>query len=288
MTHVCSPLRYPGGKAALYGKVKEIFEKNALNGCSYREPFAGGCGLALKLLFNGDVKDIHINDIDLFIWSFWYCVLHKTEELIEKINTTTINLEEWYIQKEISPASADVLSAGFAALFLNRTNRSGIIKNAGPIGGKGQSGAYKIDCRFNKENIIERILRISEQKDRIHLTRLNAREFLLCYGTDENTFFYMDPPYFKKGKGLYTWFYKANDHHNLENVISQHVTAPWLITYDNVEEIKLLYRQYLSIEFSLQYSLQEKRQATELMIFSPKIKVPQFLEKNIGSLLKAA
>ncbi|WP_375659606.1 DNA adenine methylase [Bartonella sp. MR30HLJHH] len=288
MTHVCSPLRYPGGKAALYGKIKEIFEKNALNGCSYREPFAGGCGLALKLLFNGDVKDIHINDIDLFIWSFWYCVLHKTEELIEKINTTTINLEEWYIQKEISPASADVLSAGFAALFLNRTNRSGIIKNAGPIGGKGQSGTYKIDCRFNKENIIERILRISEQKDKIHLTRLNAQEFLLRYGTDENTFFYMDPPYFKKGKGLYTSFYKANDHNNLENVISQHVTAPWLITYDNVEEIKFLYRQYLSIEFSLQYSLQEKRQATELMIFSPKIKVPQFLEKNIGSLLKAA
>ncbi|WP_375641164.1 MULTISPECIES: hypothetical protein [unclassified Bartonella] len=98
----------------------------------------------------------------------------------------------------------------------------------------------------------------------------------------------MDPPYFKKGKGLCTWFYKANDHHNLENVISQHVTAPWLIIYDNVEEIKLLYRQYLSIEFSLQYSLQEKRKATELMIFSPKIKVPQFLEKNIGSLLKAA
>ncbi|EJF82620.1 DNA adenine methylase [Candidatus Bartonella washoeensis] len=288
MTHVYSPLRYPGGKTTLYGKVKEIFEKNALNGCSYREPFAGGCGLALKLLLNGDVKDIHINDIDLFIWSFWYCVLHKTEELIEKINTTTINLEEWYTQKEISPENADVLSTGFAALFLNRTNRSGIIKNAGPIGGKGQSSTYKIDCRFNKETIIERILRINEQKERIHLTRLNAQEFLLRYGTDENTFLYMDPPYFKKGKGLYTWFYKANDHYNLENIISQHVTAPWLITYDNVEEIKFLYKQYPSIEFSLQYSLQEKRKATELMIFSPKIKVPQFLEKNIGLLLKAA
>ncbi|OPB31551.1 DNA adenine methylase [Bartonella sp. AR 15-3] len=288
MTHLYSPLRYPGGKAVLYGKVKEIFEKNALNGCSYREPFAGGCGLALKLLLNGDVKDIHINDNDPFIWSFWHCVLHKTEELIEKINTTTISLEEWYIQKEISPETADVLSTGFAALFLNRTNRSGIIKNAGPIGGKGQIGTYKIDCRFNKGNIIERILCISKQKERIHLTQLDAQEFLLRYGTDENTFVYMDPPYFKKGKGLYTSFYQANDHHNLENIISQHVKAPWLITYDNVEEIKFLYKQYTSIEFSLQYSLQKKRQATELMIFSPKIKIPQFAEKNIGSLLKAA
>ncbi|WP_375654647.1 hypothetical protein [Bartonella sp. CL46QHWL] len=110
--------------------------------------------------------------------------------------------------KEISPASADVLSAGFAALFLNRTNRSGIIKNAGPIGEKGQSGTYKIDCRFNKENIIERILRISEQKDRIHLTRLNAREFLLRYGTDENTFFIWTLLILKKEKVFILGFTK--------------------------------------------------------------------------------
>ncbi|QEE08641.1 DNA adenine methylase [Bartonella kosoyi] len=290
MTHICSPLRYPGGKAILYGKIKEIFEKNGLNGCSYREPFAGGCGLALKLLLNNDVKDIHINDIDPFIWSFWHCVLHKTEELIEKINTTAVSLEEWYKQKEISSEQADVLSLGFAALFLNRTNRSGIIKNSGPIGGKGQNGNYKINCRFNKKNIIERILRISTHKDRIHLTWLDAREFLLRYGTDkdENIFFYMDPPYFKKGRGLYASFYQANDHQVLENTLSQHVNAPWLITYDNVEEIKSLYRKYPLVEFNIQYSLQEKRQATELMIFSPKIKMPQFLEKNTISLLKAA
>ncbi|WP_407965871.1 DNA adenine methylase [Bartonella sp. C271] len=290
MAYTYSPLRYLGGKAVLYGKVKEIFEKNALNGCSYREPFAGGCGLALKLLLNGDVKDIHINDIDPFIWSFWHCVLHKTEELIEKINTTTISLEEWYTQKEISPENADVLSTGFAALFLNRTNRSGIIKNAGPIGGKGQIGTYKIDCRFNKENIIERILRISKQKERIHLTQLDAQEFLRRYATNgtENTFLYIDPPYFKKGRGLYTSFYQAKDHRDLENIISRHVNVPWLITYDNVEEIKCLYNQYPKIEFNIRYSLQNKRQAQELMVFSSKIKIPQSLKQNIVSLCNAA
>ncbi|WP_375683299.1 MULTISPECIES: DNA adenine methylase [unclassified Bartonella] len=288
MAYNYSPLRYPGGKAVLYGRIKEIFEKNGLNGCSYREPFAGGGGLALNFLLNNDVKDIYINDIDPFIWSFWYCVLHKTEELIEKINTTTINLEEWYKQKEISPENADVLSVGFAAFFLNRTNRSGIIKNAGPIGGKQQVGSYKINCRFNKRDLISRIRNISVQKDRIYLTRLNAQEFLLRYGTDENTFFYMDPPYFKKGKELYTSFYKAKDHCDLESIISKHVNALWLITYDNVEEIKFLYNQYPKIEFNIRYSLQNKRQAQELMIFSPKIKIPQSLEQNITSLCNVA
>ncbi|WP_343358224.1 DNA adenine methylase [Bartonella schoenbuchensis] len=282
-----SPLRYPGGKAALYGKIKEIFEKNGLNGCSYREPFAGGGGLALKLLLNDDVKDIYMNDIDPFIWSFWHCVLYKTEELIEKINTTTINLEEWYKQKEISPEKEDVLTVGFAALFLNRTNRSGIIKNAGPIGGKKQTGNYKINCRFNKENLIGRIRNISAKKDRIYLTQLDAQEFLLRHGRtdkDENICLYIDPPYFKKGKGLYTAFYKTKDHHYLENTISKHVNTLWLITYDNVEEVKLLYNQYPKVEFNIRYSLQNKRKAQELMIFSPKIKIPQSLEQNIPSL----
>ncbi|WP_336294058.1 DNA adenine methylase [Bartonella sp. CB169] len=271
---ICSPLRYPGGKISLYEKVKEIFKKNGLDGCSYREPFAGGCGLALKLLLNNDVKDIYINDVDPFIWSFWHCVLHKTEELIEKINTTPINLKEWYEQKEISSENEDVLSIGFAALFLNRTNRSGIIKNAGPIGGKSQSGNYKIDCRFNKENIIKRIRCISEQRDRIHLTSLDAKEFLQRYGTEENRniFLYIDPPYFKKGKELYMSFYTVDDHKDFKNVLSQYVNVPWLITYDNVEEIKLLYDQYPKIEFNIRYSLSNKRKAVELMVFSPKLK----------------
>ncbi|ENN92680.1 DNA methyltransferase [Bartonella bovis 91-4] len=183
------------------------------------------------------------------------------------------------------------LAVGFAALFLNRTNRSGIIKNAGPIGGKEQTGNYKIDCRFNKENLIGRIRNISAKKDRIYLTQLDAQEFLLRYGStdkDKNIFLYIDPPYFKKGKGLYTSFYKTKDHHYLENIISEHVNALWLITYDNVEEVKFLYDQYPKIEFDIRYSLQNKRQAQELMIFSPKIKIPQSLEQNIPSLCNAA
>ncbi|WP_336288548.1 hypothetical protein [Bartonella sp. CB60] len=176
--------------------------------------------------------------------------------------------------KKISPENADVLSVGFAALFLNRTNRSGIIKNAGPIGGKAQRGNYKIDCRFNKEDIIKRIRCINKEKDRIHLTQLDAKEFLQRYGTNENEniFFYIDPPHFKKGKRLYMSFYTVEDHQDLKNIISQYVNVPWLITYDNVEEIKLLYNQYPTIEFNIRYSLQNKKQAVELMIFSLKLK----------------
>ncbi|WP_328286244.1 DNA adenine methylase [Bartonella rochalimae] len=165
-----------------------------------------------------------------------------------------------------------------------------MIKNAGPIGGKQQVGNYKIDCRFNKRDLIGRIKNISIQKDRIYLTKLDAQEFLRRYGInkDENIFLYIDPPYFKKGKGLYTSFYKSKDHYDLESIISEDVNAFWLITYDNVEEIRLLYNQYSKYEFDIRYSLQNKRQAQELMIFSPKIKIPESLELNRASLRNVA
>ena len=51
-----SPLRYPGGKSQLYDYVKRIIDYNDLLGETYVEPFAGGAGLAMKLLLNNDVK----------------------------------------------------------------------------------------------------------------------------------------------------------------------------------------------------------------------------------------
>ena len=62
MPNSFSPLRYPGGKTQLYTLVREILIQNNLHGETYVEPFAGGAGLALKLLINEDVKKILIND----------------------------------------------------------------------------------------------------------------------------------------------------------------------------------------------------------------------------------
>ena len=67
-----SPLRYPGGKAKLYHLVRPILHENVGANSIYVEPFAGGAGLALKLLFRGDVDSLVLNDIDRNIYAFWY------------------------------------------------------------------------------------------------------------------------------------------------------------------------------------------------------------------------
>ena len=273
MNRSVSPLRYPGGKTRLYPLVLNILKDNGLEGQRYAEPFAGGCGLALALLYGEHVRKIHINDIDKSIWSFWHSVLNHTEELIDRIQRTSITIEEWHIQREIHRKMnrKNPVELGFATLFLNRVNRSGIIKSAGPIGGRDQSGPYKMDCRFNRETLIQRIVRVAKYRNRIHLTCYDALKFINKKKCLPNiTFFYVDPPYFNKGPGLYTNFYEQKDHVALANMILS-LRNPWIVTYDDVADISRLYRNHKPNSFTINYSLQTKKRATEILFASKRL-----------------
>lgn len=275
-----SPLRYPGGKASIIGMLIETLNFNNLQLYRYAEPFAGGCGLALGLLMRGYVTHIHINDIDKGIWAFWHSILNHTEKFIEKMYSVRVTIDEWYIQREIirNPNNYSIFELGFATFFLNRTNRSGIL-TGGVIGGLKQNGSYLLDCRFNKQKLEQRIRRIGLYSNKIHLTNLDALRFLdLMSESPFRTFICIDPPYFKKGSSLYTNFYNPEDHKVLANKISK-LKMPWILTYDNEIEIRNLYSTFRKIEFNLNYSLQCKRQGTEIMMFSDNLDIPQ---KYIG------
>lgn len=262
-----SPLRYPGGKGQIYKMIVSILEKNNLIGCTYIEPFAGGAGIAIRLLFENKVNKVVINDIDRSIYAVWYSILYLSDELIEKIKDTEINMDEWYKQKEIQKSKNDVsiLELGFSTLFLNRTNRSGIIK-AGVIGGKKQNGNYKIDCRFNKEKLIDLIVKISSNKNRIEIYNKDAKEFIDLIKRKKKKFFFIDPPYFNKGKDLYTNFFSENDHIELAKFIKKKLSnQPLLISYDKCPQIEALYNRYNKETILLNYSVQNKKKGEELL-----------------------
>ena len=283
MAKANSPLRYPGGKNCLFNLVSGLIKSNKLQRSHYAEPFAGGCGLALSLLYAGHVSDIHINDVDPAIWAFWHSVLNDTDKLAYKIAKTPVTVEEWRYQKGIFNAGNvdDPLSLGFSAFFLNRTNRSGIIKGAGVIGGLQQTGNYKIDCRFNRDGLIARIRRIAKYRNRIHLYRRDALDFIeqAKQSLPEDTFFCVDPPYFNKGSSLYTSFYNPEDHAVLADAIIA-LERPWIITYDNTPEITGLYKSRRQFEFDINYSVETKRKGTEVLIVSKGLRVPNTIKER--------
>ncbi len=277
MARATSPLRYPGGKTRLYPLISSILRINRIERKNYAEPFAGGAGLALALLYEGHVSDIHINDVDPAIWAFWHTVLDHTDELSYMIAKTPVTVEEWQHQRKIHLAQdiSDPLALGFSTFFLNRTNRSGVIKDAGVIGGLQQNGNYKIDCRFHRNDLIRRVQRVAKYRNRIHLYRRDALAFIKCISSSlpPNTFLCVDPPYFKKGSKLYTNFYNPSDHAILaENILE--TNNPWVVTYDCDPAIKKIYRARRQFEFDITYSIETKRKGTEVLIASKGLKIP--------------
>lgn len=283
-----SPLRYPGGKYKLYKYVAELVRINNCN--TYIEPFCGGAAVALELLFDGVVRDIIINDYDYTIFCFWDSILNRTEEFVQLVENTEVNLIEWHRQKEVRENidAHTPLEIGFSTFFLNRTNRSGIIDKAGPIGGLTQQGDYPIDCRFNKPRLISQIRRIADQRDHIKIYNLEALDFIeKVILKKRKAFIFFDPPYYGKGPGLYTNFYAHGDHVNLAKAILNKLkNRKWIVTYDNVNAIKAMYVKAKSVEFELQYTLQTKRSGSEVLFFAKKIQRPRNEREYINILVE--
>lgn len=273
-----SPLRYPGGKGKVADFFKRVIDINDLNGGVYVEPYVGGGSVALSLLFDGYVDQIIINDKDRSLYAFWYTVLNNSQELCELIDATPVTMESWYQQKEIqvNKENADLLSLGFSTFFLNRTNRSGIIK-AGVIGGKKQNGKYKIDARYNKSDLIERIKRIAGYAAHITLYNRDAVELLIYLNgqVPTNTLYYLDPPYYVKGEGLYMNYYGDSDHEEVYHSIANLTRGHWIVTYDNVSFICNLYLNYRQKDFFLNYSAGKIGKGKEVMVFSNDLQIPE-------------
>lgn len=278
MTKYVSPLRYPGGKLKVVDYIKQLMEVNDLKGGTYIEPYAGGASVALSLMFDKYARKIKINDKDRSIYAFWYAVLNETDALCRMINDTPITMDVWQTQHELQryKEEADLLELGFSTFFLNRTNRSGILKG-GVIGGKEQTGNYKIDARYNKRELIERIEKVAGYADLIELTNMDAVALLKRFMRSTpaaKSFFYLDPPYHVKGRDLYLNYYNDDDHRTIAEAIKKY-KGEWIISYDAVPFIKELYKDYRQNEYHLSYSAGNRSKGKEIMVYSNGLILPK-------------
>ena len=277
-----TPLRYPGGKGKLTAYIKSLMKANRLLDGDYVEPYAGGAAIALELLFHEYVSRIHINDVSRPVFSFWKSVLSHTEDLSKLIMDTRLNVTSWDKQKKVLERADDHddLALGFATFFLNRTNRSGIL-NGGIIGGRDQTGPWKIDARYNAAELVQRIKAIAGMGHRIKLTRQDALKFLRA-GTakwPEKTLIYIDPPYYVKGRDLYYDFYEPKDHAKVAILITERIhRQKWIVSYDNVPAIRDLYKGAPHIVYNIGYSAaKSSKQGSEVMFFGPGLTTPKLV-----------
>lgn len=278
-----SPLRYPGGKNKLAAFIAKICIDNGING-HYVEPYSGGASVALFLLLESFIQKITINDRDRSIYAFWHSVLNKTDELCKLIKNAELTIEEWQKQRKIQAIKekTNLLELGFSTFYMNRTNRSGII-NAGVMGGINQDGNYLMDCRFNKQELIQRIKAIASRKKDIRLYKKDAIRLIdkiQLESNKNNVIFYFDPPYYLKASSLYMNHYKNEDHKEVSEAIKSIKKNKWIVSYDNVPEIQELYSNCPKKEYSFKHTAYNIRTGKEVLYFSKNTKQPEIEDWN--------
>lgn len=278
-TGFVTPLRFPGGKRKLFPFFRDLILHNNLVGAHYVEPFAGGAGLALSLMVSGYIGIVHLNDLDTAIFAFWKTVLDAPEELCGRIESTPVDLTVWRQQRRVieHPEDYSEVDVAFAVLFLNRTNRSGILRG-GVIGGWEQAGPWRMDARFNRHEIISRVRLIAAHRERIRVYHQDAVEFLSALRrwipVTESCLVYADPPYYARGCGLYYHTYGPHDHRRLAQTMKA-LSVPWVVSYDHVEDIYALYPDAPYLRYQLSYTAQARQHGEEIMFFH-NLEIPRF------------
>uniref|UniRef100_A0AAU2A2X4 site-specific DNA-methyltransferase (adenine-specific) n=1 Tax=Streptomyces sp. NBC_00093 TaxID=2975649 RepID=A0AAU2A2X4_9ACTN len=272
-----SPLRYPGGKARLAPYISHILARQRPRPHSYAEAFAGGAGAALRLLVDEEVDHIYINDLDPGISALWRCIFHETEQLARKVEHEEVSIDAWRHHSEIyrNPTRKSDIDLGFATFFLNRCNRSGILR-ARPIGGLEQDGKWKIDARFNREALASRIRKLGEYSNRVSLSELDARSFIRqLEPKSAEILLYVDPPYLVQGDRLYLDSLDQDDHKQLASLLKQ-TSLRWLLTYDADRRVtEELYKGLRCVEFNILHTAQIQRMGAEYAIFGNELILPE-------------
>jgi DNA adenine methylase len=273
-----SPLRYPGGKSSMASLLGEIRRLNGLGHQGIAEPYAGGAGAALTLLYLEEAHKIYINDADPAIYSFWWTLMNRLQPFVDMLTKARVNIEEWRKQRDIYMNSRESsrVRLGYSAFYLNRCNRSGIIANGGPIGGYDQVGKWKLDARFNKIELTRRCKKVAEYRERIVISCEDGIEFIKRLDPGK-TFFFVDPPYFEKGPTLYLNVLDEDYHATLAAELRRRQGVAWVLTYDDCPEVRRMYRDWATVRpFSLRYSAAKRRSGKEVLITPKWMRLPEW------------
>ncbi|HLG61740.1 MAG TPA: DNA adenine methylase [Ktedonosporobacter sp.] len=247
-----SPFRYPGGKTWIVPRirlwlsplVRRAFGLTPIRPSLLLEPFVGGGSVSLAAATEHLVDHTIMVELDQDVAAVWQTILDEKQwqwlaHKIETFDLTTENVKTYFARTNLS-----LQERAFKTILRNRVNRGGIIAPGAGLLKAGENGKG-LKSRWYPLTLKKRIQHIAEIRERITFIQGDGIAFLRQYARRPDTIFFIDPPYTfagkKAGSRLYT--HSEIDHEKLFEVVNT-LQGDFLMTYDNVEDIRQIARQY--------------------------------------------
>ena len=260
-----SPLRYPGGKTrackTLDSLIEDNFKISEFPIDKVISPFFGG-GSFEFFLQNKYNLEIEANDKFLPLYNFWNIIKTNKTDLCNNIEPylgkVTFPLFK-NLREEIMDLSVDPLKQAVYYFIINRCSFSGATLS----GGFSDESSQK---RFTKSSI-ERISKLNLEK--VKISNTDFTEFIPD-SIEQNELLFLDPPYYlEKASNLYGNngdMHEAFDHNALFTQLSN--KKRWMMTYNNCDYIKELYKDFIIIEVDWKYGMNKSKKSSEIVIIS--------------------
>jgi DNA adenine methylase len=229
-----SPFRYPGGK--FYAR-RLILASLPVHE-NYCEPFAGGASIFFAKPLGGENI---LNDKDEELINTYLVIRDNVEELIALLKgLPATKVIHKYYKIEYKPSNN--IERAMRWYYLNRTSYSGIMKIENCYWGYGDKYSMR------PENWPRHLRTVSERLQGV--TILNQDFETVIDSLPDGYFMFVDPPYFNADQDkFYTCSFSKDDHYRLRDVLRRNSTRlDFLLTYDNLPEIRELYNWCTSLE----------------------------------------
>ncbi len=230
-----SPFRYAGGKTWLVPTVRRW-----LNGEVDKliEPFCGGGTVGLTAAAENLANSIIMIEKDEEVAAVWEVIFSNSEWLIDKILTFQMTHEN--VNKILHDEPKSIKELAFRTIIKNRTFHGGILAKGAGLIKQGENGKG-LTSRWYPVTIARRIKNIAANKCKIKFIRGDAFDYFSPDNYTQNTYYFIDPPYYTAGKRLYTL--SDIDHEDLFCCVSN-LKCHFLLTYDKNDYILSLVERH--------------------------------------------
>lgn len=248
-----SPLSgWLGGKFQLSKRIIALIPEHQC----YCEPFAGAAWVFFK---KGHSEVEVLNDINTEIITLYRVIQHHLEEFIRHFRWLLVSRNEFERFLKADPIALTDIQRAIRFFYIQKSSYGGRIKNA--AFGYAPTARPRLNLLRIEEELSAAHLRLSQ----VYIENLPYGDLIRRYDREE-TFFYIDPPYYNCENDYGKDIFCKDDFSKLATQLAT-IKGKFLLSLNDTPEVREIFKTFIFDEAEVTYSVGKNRNKNkELLI----------------------